>query len=301
MTGASVIAIVGPTGSGKSELAVGVAELIGGEIVNCDSRQIYRGLDIGSAKPSAALRARAPHHLFDVVEPAEAFDCARYAALARAEIAAIGARGRTALLVGGTGLYLKAVRYGLFPGPPRDAVLRAELIARDTARPGALHCELDAVDPVAARRLHTNDRARIVRALEVYRLTGIPISRWQSQHSFRGDELAMRVVGLELPRALLGERLDARCRNMVQRGLVDEVRALLAAGCPPTAAALRSIGYREIGDHLDGRFGLDEAIERMARASRQLAKRQLTWFRADSTIHWLDAESATAEQVWTAR
>jgi tRNA dimethylallyltransferase len=294
---ARVIAIVGPTGSGKSELAVAVAERLGGEIVNCDSRQVYRGLDIGSAKPAAAIRARAPHHLFDVAEPAETFDCARYASLARAAIAAIGERGGTALLVGGTGLYLKAVRYGLFPGPPRDDELRAELAAREDARAGSLYDELVAIDPRAAARLHINDRMRIVRALEVYRLTGVPISRWQAEHAFRGDELAMDVVGLAVPRPRLFERLDARCRAMVEQGLVDEVRGLLAAGCPPAAPALQSIGYREIGDYLRGRGGLDEAVARMAGATRRFAKRQLTWFRADPTVRWIDAETATVEEV----
>lgn len=294
---ARVIAIVGPTGSGKSELAVAVAERLAAEIVNCDSRQIYRGLDIGSAKPPAELRARAPHHLYDVADPAETFDCARYAALARAAVAAIGARGRVALLVGGTGLYLKALRYGLFPGPPRDDSLRAELSAREELRPGTLFEELTAVDPRSAARLHANDHVRVIRALEVYRLTGVPISRWQAQHAFRGDELAMDVVGLAVARPRLFERLEARCRAMIDAGLIEEVRGLLAAGCPPGAPALQSIGYREIGDYLRDGGELDAAVTRMIGATRRFAKRQGTWFRGDATVRWLDGETAGVADV----
>jgi tRNA dimethylallyltransferase len=292
-----VIAIVGPTGTGKTELSLAVAAAIDAEVVNCDSRQIYRGLDIGSAKPAAALRRQRAHHLFDVVDPTEAFDCVRYADMARTTIAAIHERGRPALLVGGTGLYLKALRYGLFPGPPRDEKLRRALAASEEAAPGSLHRALAAIDAKTAARLHPHDRLRIIRALEVQRLTGVPLSAWHDRHAFRGDELAMTVVGLDMPRPQLFERLGTRCLAMLEEGLLDEVRGLLDAGYSPALPALQSIGYREIGEYLRGRTDLDAAVERMIRATRRFAKRQTTWFRADATIHWLDASSASPQSV----
>lgn len=297
MTQPPVLAIVGPTGTGKSDLALAVAGEVGGEIVNCDSRQLYRGLDIGSAKPSPAMRRLAPHHLFDVVAPDETFDCARYASLARAAIADIQARGRTPILVGGTGLYLKALRYGLFAGPPRDDDLRRELAAREAAVPGSLHRAVAAVDPPTALRLHHNDLTRLIRALEVHHLTGVPLSAWHAQHRFAGDALDMTVLGMQMPRPHLYARLDARCQAMLAAGLVDEVRALLAAGHSPALPALRSIGYREVIAHLAGEVDLAGARAAMARATRRFAKRQMTWFRADPTIRWLDAATATVAQV----
>ncbi len=295
--GVSTWAIVGPTGTGKTELSMAAAAMLDAEIVNCDSRQIYRGLDIGSAKPSLELREQVPHHLFDVADPDEVFDCARYRDMARSAIAAIHARGRAALLVGGTGLYLKALRFGLFPGPPRDDGLRSTLETRETESPGVLHRELAEVDPPAAERIHPNDRVRVVRALEVYRLTGRPLSSWQSEHAFRGDELEMRVVGLEMPRERLYRRIDARCRAMMEGGLIEEVTGLLAAGYGADTPSLSSIGYRETMAYLQGTFGFDEAVARMARATRRFAKRQSTWFRADSSVRWIDAESADARDL----
>lgn len=296
-----IIAIVGPTGTGKTELSLAVAAAIGAEIVNCDSRQIYRGLEIGCAKPPPALRRERPHHLFDVVDPTEAFDCARYAAMARAAISAIHERDRPALLVGGTGLYLKALRYGLFPGPPRDEKLRRELAASEASSPGSLHRALTAIDPTTAARLHPNDRLRVIRALEVHRLTRVPLSAWHDRHAFRGDELAMTVIGLDMPRSQLYDRLGARCLAMIEAGLLDEVRGLLDAGYSLTLPALQSIGYREIGEYVRGRIDLPTAVERMTRATRRFAKRQTTWFRADPTVQWLDAAGATADAVLAAR
>ncbi len=289
------LAIVGPTGTGKTELSLGLAELLRGEIVNCDSRQIYRGLDIGSAKPTLVERERVPHHLFDLIAPSETFDCARYRSMARAAIDEIGGRDKRSILVGGTGLYLKTVRYGLFEGPPRDEALRSELTAREAADRGCLHAELTAADPPTAARLHPNDTHRVVRALEVQKLSGRPLSSWHAEHGFRQSEISVRVFGLSMPREKLYERIDQRCREMVERGFVEEVRGLLDAGLSADLPALRSIGYREIGDYLRGRCQLDDAIEAMARATRRFAKRQLTWFRADPTIEWVEAISAKAE------
>jgi tRNA dimethylallyltransferase len=291
-----ILAIVGPTGTGKTALGLALAERFGGEIVNADSRQVYRGLDIGSAKPDAGERARVPHHLFNVVDPDEPFDCATYVRLARAALAGIAGRGRPAILVGGTGLYLKALRHGLFPGPPRDARLRAGLEAGERAAPGALYARLREIDPVAADRLHPNDVVRLVRAMEVYELTGRPISAWQEEHAFRATEVEVRMIGLDMERRALYDRIDRRSAAMVEAGLVDEVRELRRA-YGKDAPALQSIGYREIGAFLDGGLDLSQAVVDMARATRHLAKRQLTWFRADPTIAWLDAKDSTPDDV----
>lgn len=285
-----IVAIVGPTGSGKTSVALELAEAGGAEIVNCDSRQIFRGLDIGSAKPTAAERARVPHHLFDVVNPDESFDAARYAAAARAAIAGITARGRRVVVVGGTGLYLRALRFGLFAGPPADPALRARLDAEEDAAPGALHARLTRLDPDSAARLHANDRLRLIRALEVLEATGRPLSDWHGEHRFAGDELSMRVVGLRVERAALYPRLDARCAAMLDAGLLDEVRGLTAR-YDPALPALQSIGYRQMAAHLRGECDLPTALEAMRRATRQFAKRQTTWFRAEPGIEWIDADN----------
>lgn len=289
----TVIAIVGPTGTGKTALSLALAERRGAEIVNCDSRQVYRGLDIGSAKPSAAERAAVPHHLFDVVAPDESFDAATYGRLARAALADIAARGRAAIVVGGTGLYLKALRFDLFAGPPRDAALRARLAAEEDAAPGALHARLAAADPVSAARLHANDRLRLIRALEVLQLTGRPVSAWQAAHGFAREVVPLRVIGLRLPRAALHERLDARCAAMLDAGLLDELRGLRARGYDAALPALQSIGYRELGAYLDGACDLPAALDAMRRATRRLAKRQMTWFRGDASVEWVEADAPT--------
>jgi tRNA dimethylallyltransferase len=296
---AAIIALVGPTGVGKTELALQVAERWGAEIVNADSRQVYRYLDIGSAKPTAAQRALVPHHLFDVVDPDEPFDCARYRELALPAIADIEARQRRVLLVGGTGLYLKVLMGGLFPGPPRDPGLRRQLEAEEAAAPGALHRRLQQLDAAAAGRLHAHDRVRLVRALEVALLTQRPISEWQAAHAFGDRRLHIVPIGLTLERPLLYERINARCRAMLTGGLVDEVRSLWQRGFGPDLPPLRSIGYAEAGAFLRGEMSLEEALDHMARATRHLAKRQLTWFRATPGLRWLDARSG-AEAVLAA-
>jgi len=293
----SIVAIVGPTGVGKTELSLGVAHRLDAEIVNCDSRQVYRGLDIGTAKPSAAIRAEVPHHLFDVAEPDEAFDCFRYHAMARVAIEEIRSRDRAVVLVGGTGLYLKALRYGLFPGPARDERLREDLYARESAARGCLHRQLARIDALAAMRLHPNDLVRIVRAIEVYQLTGVTISDWHARHAFRGNQLDVTVVGLEMPREQLYQRIDARCRAMMGEGLIGEARGLLESGYAVDLPSLRSIGYREIVEHLREGVPLERAVEKMRRATRRFAKRQMTWFRADETITWFDARQTGSVQV----
>jgi tRNA dimethylallyltransferase len=299
-----LVALVGPTGAGKTELGVALAQQFNAEIINADSRQVYRRLDIGSAKATPQQRAAAAHHLVDVVEPDEPFDCARFRTLARAAIDDITRRGKRVLIVGGSGLYIKALLHGLFEGPSRDTTLRAALLQEEAHAPGALHRRLRSVDPVAATRLHPHDHMRVVRALEVYQLTGQPISAWQAQHHFGGNEFDTRILGLLLPRAELYERINARCHAMLDAGLVDEVQRLSADGFALDLPSLRSPGYREIGDHVRGLCDLRTAIAGMAQATRQLAKRQLTWFRANQQIAWCAPDIRVLEReagvVWQA-
>ncbi len=291
-----VLALVGPTGSGKTALGIALAQQFDAEIVNADSRQVYRHLDIGSAKPTAAEQALVRHHVVDVVEPDEPFDCSRFRALAVAAIRDITGRGKRALIVGGTGLYIKVLRGGVFAGPGRDPILRAELERAEAAEPGSLHRRLCMVDPAAAGHLHAHDRLRLIRALEVYQLTGRPISAWQSEHRFAQREFKMRVLGLYVPRAELYARINARCAAMVEAGLADEVRGLYTAGFSPDLPALHSPGYREIGEYVRGLCDLPTATARMAQATRRLAKRQLTWFRADRELTWCPPHLALLER-----
>ncbi len=297
-----IIALVGPTGAGKTELGIALAQQFDAEIINADSRQVYRRLDIGSAKPTPQQRAAVPHHIVDVVEPDEPFNCARFRRLALTAIDDIRRRSKRVLVVGGTGLYIKALLHGLFEGPSRDPDLRAALLREEERAPGTLHRRLRAVDPAAAARLHPHDHVRLVRALEVYHLTGRPISDWQDAHRFAGGTFGASVLGLQLPRAELYARINARCQAMVDAGLVDEVRRLYADGFAPDLPALRSPGYREIGEYLRGLCDLPTAVAQMAHATRRLAKRQLTWFRADSEIVWCAADPAALRQrtarVW---
>jgi tRNA dimethylallyltransferase len=295
----TIIALVGPTGAGKTELGIALAQRFGAEIINADSRQVYRRLDIGSAKPTPAQRSAVPHHVVDVVEPDEPFDCARFRALALAAIDDITRRGKRVLIVGGTGLYIKAVLRGLFDGPSRDVAVRTALLREEEQAPGTLHVRLCAVDPVAAARLHPHDRMRLIRALEVFHLTGRPISDWQAEHRFGSTAFDARLLGLSLPRPDLYARINARCQAMVDAGLIDEVRALSADGFAADLPALRSPGYREIGEYVRGLCDLPTAIARMAKATRHLAKRQLTWFRADPQIIWCAPHLAALQQSTT--
>lgn len=297
-----VVAIVGPTASGKTELAIEVARACGAEIVNADSRQVFRRLDIGSAKPTPAERSAAPHHLIDVVDPDEPFSAAEFRQRALEVIDGIVARGRRVLVVGGTGLYVKALRGGLFAGPPRDPELRARLEAEEDVTPGVLHRRLREADPEAAARIHANDRIRVVRGLEVFIQTGRPISALQREHAFGQRTVEMRALAPIWDRAGLYARIDARCIAMLDAGLVAEVRGLLAAGYDPELSSLRSPGYREIIAYLRDDCSLDRALADMQKATRNLAKRQLTWFRNDPDTEWLPAEAgafvAAAAEWW---
>lgn len=282
------LALVGPTASGKSDLAVEVARALGDvEIVSIDSMQVYRGLDIGTAKPSPDVRAAVPHHLVDVADPGDDWSVARFQADARAAVADIERRGKRALLVGGTGLYVQAVVDDLtFPG--EDLAVRAELEAA-TAEPGgvaAAYAQLERDDPTAAARIDPHNVRRIVRALEVIRVSGKPFSSFgPGIQSFGPPAFPVLMAGIWLPRDVLARRIEARVEAMRAAGLVDEVRGLLAAG-RLSRNARQAIGYQEVADHLEAGRPLDEGLESVVRRTRSFARRQRMWFRRDPRITW---------------
>ena len=288
--------IVGPTGVGKSAAAVALATRLGAEIVNADSRQVYRGMDIGTAKPEAEDRRRVPHHLLDIRSIDEPMDVAEFLKLARGAIAEIAASGRKVLVVGGSGLYLRVLRGGIFAGPAAAPEVRRELEAL-AAEHGVeyLHTRLAKVDPFSAARIGHRDLYRIVRALEVFRLTGRPMSAHQQSHRFAAREYETLTIGLAMERKHLYEAINRRFDAMVERGLAGEVRALLEDGYDPGRPPLKTVGYRQIAAAVRGDLALGEAIELAKRDTRRLAKRQLTWFRADPEIVWVDAERGLEE------
>ncbi len=281
-----LLVIAGPTASGKTALAVALARRLGGEIVNADSQQVYRGLDVGTAKPSAAERAAAAHHLVDVVEPGEGMDAARFAALADAAIADVAARGRLPIVAGGTGLYLRALLHGVVAAPGRDPALRARL-EEEAARCGrpALHARLAAIDPAAAARIRPNDLVRIVRALEIAAGGTMP-SELHAGHAFQPDRYAARIVALDPPRAALHARIDARVAEMFAGGLLDEARAL-AARFGDALPQRWPIGYAEAIACVRGELEVAEAIRRVQVAHRRYARRQVIWLRRERGVEWI--------------
>jgi len=286
--GLKLIFIVGPTGVGKTDVALSLASRLDAEIVSADSMQVYRYMDIGTAKPTPAQRRQRPHHLLDVVDPDADFNAALFRQHAMAAIDGIRARGRSVLVAGGTGLYVKALTRGLFAGPARDPGLRADLERTVAERgPEPLFERLRRVDPDAAERVHPHDRVRIVRALEVFEATGKPLSRWQREHGFGDRPFDVLGVGLDRPRSELYERIDRRCRRMMETGLLEEVRGLLDRGYGPDLRSMQSVGYRQAAECFMDRLTQADALASMQQATRRLAKRQLTWFRADPTLHWL--------------
>jgi tRNA dimethylallyltransferase len=283
-----LVVIVGPTASGKTELAVRLAEERGGEIVSADSVQVYRHFELGTGKPSAAERARAVHHLIDILEPNEPMDAAQWAERADRAISDIRARGREPIVCGGSFLWVKALLFGLAGAPAADAGIRArhrERAERE-GRP-ALHAELAKVDPVTAARLAPNDFVRVSRALEVYEQSGTPLSRFHEEHGFRAPRYTARLLGVRREPAELDRRIEARARAMLAAGWVDEVRALLAAGHADTRA-MNAVGYKQIKEALGGEGPLDaEALTTsIVRATRVFARRQRTWLR-DQPVEWV--------------
>ena len=283
-----IIAVVGPTASGKSDLSLSLAERFSGEIVNYDSVQVFRGLDIGSAKPSFAERQRVPHHMIDIREPDELFTAGDYQREARAVLEDIRGRGRVPVLAGGTGLYLRALTEGLFQGPSRSAYWRARLetLAQTRGRE-YLHRLLRRLDPDAAGRIAERDKPKIIRALEVRLETGKPLTAHLKQEPRRPLEgFVVCTVGLDPPRDECYRRINARVERMFEAGLVEEVRGLLARGIPSDAKALGAIGYRHVIANLNNNCAWDDTIRMIQRDTRRYAKRQLTWFRRQSTTTW---------------
>ena len=292
-----LICIVGPTGVGKTGMALELAGRWGGEIISADSMQVYRYMDIGTAKPTAEERARIPHHLLDVVDPDEPFDASRYIELAHGAINRLHRQGKPVFIVGGTGLYVRALLGGLIDGPGADEVLRRELKA-EMKRFGReyLHERLRASDPRAAARIHPHDGIRIVRALEVLELTGRSIVDHQQEHLFREARYEALRIGLELDRQRLNDRIDRRAEKMVADGFAQEVCRLLDMGYGESLKSMQSLGYRHMASFLAGRQSLEEAIRLIKRDTRLYAKRQMTWFSADRQIEWLgptDIEAAS--------
>jgi tRNA dimethylallyltransferase len=285
----SSIFLVGPTASGKSAVALKLAEKLGGEIISVDSMQVYRGLDIGTAKPGAEERARVPHHLIDVVELAAPFDAMKFVTLAQAAEKEIRARGRIPIFCGGTGLYLKALLEGLGTAPPSDAAVRQELEA--TPLDTLLH-ELQQRDHATYERIDRQNPRRVVRALEVIRLTGQPFSAQRANWQPRSTLNAQRstILGLQRTSADLHARIHARVDEMFAHGLVDETRALLAHGLEQNLTARQAIGYRQVMEHLRGEHSLAETVELVKIKTRQYAKRQMTWFRRQLSVQWIPVE-----------
>lgn len=292
--------LMGPTASGKTDLAVEIVSRFPCEIISVDSAMVYRGMDIGTAKPSPQVLEKAPHRLIDILDPAQTYSAARFRDDARRQMNEVWSLGRIPLLVGGTMLYFRALEFGLSELPPADPEVRAQIdqLARSRGW-AALHGELARVDPDAAARIHPNDPQRLQRALEVYAVTGRPLSDWQRQSG--RPELDYRLLRLALlpqDRKQLGERIAARFRSMLDEGLVEEVRALkdrndLHLGLP----SMRAVGYRQVWEYLDGPVGLEHTIERAVVATRQLAKRQLTWLRRYPDVHRIHMENGPLEPI----
>lgn len=290
-----VVAVLGPTATGKSALALAIAERHGGEIINCDSTAVYRGFDIGTDKLPEAERRGIPHHLIDIAEPTEDYTAAQFARDAAAAIRDIHARGRLPILAGGTGFYFRALTRGLFPGPGRDAALRARLEAiaerRDVTR---LHRLLARIDPASAERIMPRDKMRLVRALEVYFLTGRPLTAHFAETASLIPDVDVLALGLRLPAAAISERVTRRVDEQFARGLLDEMRGLLARGVPEDARPFGGLVYRQAMEHLKGVRGEAETRALVAQENRRYARRQLIWFRKEPNLSWFDGPGESA-------
>jgi tRNA dimethylallyltransferase len=297
---APVLVLTGPTGAGKSDYALALAERLPVDLISVDSAQVFCGMDIGTAKPSLTVRARHPHQLVDIRDPAESYSAGEFVRDARAAIAAAHAAARLPVLVGGTMLYLRALLHGIAPLPPASPAVRSQLEAR-AAREGweALHAELARIDPLTAARVHARDPQRIQRALEVYQLTGRPISEWQgATRGAQQDYRWLRIALIPADRRALRARLATRFAAMIGAGLVEEVRQLHARGdLGPHLPSIRSIGYRQLWEFLEGRAELDQACAKAIEATCQLAKRQLTWLKPDTELKRLNPDESCTEEA----
>ncbi|OGQ05444.1 MAG: tRNA (adenosine(37)-N6)-dimethylallyltransferase MiaA [Deltaproteobacteria bacterium RIFCSPLOWO2_12_FULL_44_12] len=287
-----IIIICGPTGVGKSKVALAIAKKLNAEIVSADSQQVWKELDIGTAKPSPQALQEVPHHLIDVATPGEHFDVSRYVELADQAIADIIKRGKLPLVVGGAGMYIRVLLYGLCEAPPQDKEIRKRLLEQAKEEGLAVLFEkLRTLDPETSRTLHPNDTTRIVRALEVYELAGKPLSQFQKSHRFQKPRYEASQIGIACDRKILHHKIEQRTDWMIANGWTEEVRELLkfySSDCQ----ALRSIGYKQIVSHLKGAISLEEALDDIKKQTRAFAKRQLTWFRADKLIQWTQPENA---------
>jgi len=300
-----MILILGVTGSGKGRLAFDLAKDLGAEIISIDSMKVYRRMDIGTAKPPKEARAQVKHHLIDIIEPSDSFSVRSFLDNALEAIKQIKAGNKPVVAVGGTSLYIKALLYGLFEGPAADKQIRAELRARaETHGLDQLYRQLTQVDPEAAARIHQNDAKRIIRALEVYELTGKPISSFQRQwnpqqtsNERRATDYDWTIIGLRRDKTEENKRINARVKKMIAAGLVDEVKSLLSEEKPLSAQARCAIGYAEVIDHLSGKTTLEDAIELIKKNTRRLAKSQRTWFKTFRSVHWLDIVSTESDQT----
>jgi len=284
-----VIVICGPTGVGKTAVGIQVAETLGGEIISADSMQIYRYMNIGTAKPTVDEQNRIFHHLIDIVDPDEDFDAVRFAKMAREKVLQLHHRDVLPVVVGGTGLYIKALLQGLFQSNPADPIIRERLM-KEAAENGSsrLHDRLQQVDPDTAERLHPNDSYRIVRALETIESTGRSISDHHQDHGFADEPFQALKICLQMDRQKLYDRIDQRVDLMIEAGLVDEVQKLLGMGYTAGLKSMQSIGYRHMVDVIEGRLSRDEGVRTLKRDTRRYAKRQFTWFGADQEIHWYE-------------
>jgi len=283
------IVVLGPTATGKSDLAILLARRLGGRVISADSVQVYRGFDIGSCKPPLAVRGAIPHHLIDVADPRDDFSAGEFARLASQSLEDGRRRGEVSIIAGGTGLYIRALLCGIAPMPPRDETLRESLYARARGpAPDDLHAELERADPATAGRIGRNDLQRIVRALEVVTLTGMTLSAHIRAAGFSADRLPSLKVGLTAERGELYRRIGARVEGIFASGLVAEVEGLLSSGVPVGCNAMKALGYREVLGLLRGETDLASTKELVARNTRRYAKRQIAWFRREPVVHWFD-------------
>jgi tRNA dimethylallyltransferase len=282
-----VIVICGPTALGKTSVGIELAAAFNGEIIGADSMQIYRYMDIGTAKPTPYEKSCAPHHFIDIVDPDEHFDAKKYSKMAHEKIMELHRQGITPFVVGGTGLYIKALVQGLFKARPADPEVRMRL-KQEAEKHGAdlLHKRLSNQDPYAAERIHPNDIYRLIRALEIYELTGKTISEYHREHKFKDEPFRVFKIGLQMDRELMYDRINHRVDAMIEAGFLDEVKMLLAGGYSADLKSMQSIGYRHMVDFIEGRTLWDETLRTLKRDTRRYAKRQLTWFKADSEIVW---------------
>ena len=284
-----VIVIAGPTASGKTDLAVALARSLSGEIVNADSMQVYRGMDIGTAKPTYEERQGIPHHLLDVVNPDEDFNAAIYRRLALPIVNEICSKGKTCLVVGGTGLYIRGLIGGLMDSPPSDPELRERLrMECEIHGTAKLHEKLESLDPERAESIHPNDGARIIRAIEINYLSDLCSSDLMKRHGFRDRSLNALKLCLHVDREDLYDRINERSVKMADKGLIEETRDLLKQGYSPDLNSMKAIGYRHMIRYLQGEWSLEETITKLKRDTRRYAKRQLTWFRAEPGVIWID-------------